>query len=209
MCTLSTVVVLQQSYIVCTSRDFRQSSHLGFEAASVSARVATLSADELKVFTWMNLNVPFGITSCCAGPAAWQVWTWKAFPQSVSACASCVSQLLCKSSYRVSQKNFLLSKLAAIGCNCMTSFHLAKLCSYPLPCWLSAFTSLTKFVDNWFEKNSYKNWCNWKVKVITMSSCHNRRLCSHVKRFTPCRSYGEKQTWDGAGYVVSMKEILT
>ena len=42
-----------------------------------------------------------------------------------------------------------------------------------------------------------------------MSSCHNRRLCSHVKRFTPCRSYGEKQTWDGAGYVVSMKEILT
>ena len=107
------------------------------------------------------------------------------------------------------KKNFLLSKLAAIGCNCMTSFHLAKLCSDPLPCWISAFTSLTKFVDNWFEKNSYKNWCNWKVKVITMSSCHNRRLCSHVKRFTPCRSYGEKQTWDGAGYVVSMKEILT
>ena len=42
-----------------------------------------------------------------------------------------------------------------------------------------------------------------------MSSCHNRRLCSHAKRFTQCRSYGDKHTEDGAGYAVSMKEILT
>ena len=90
MCTLSRVVVLQFSNIVCTWRDFRQSSHVSFEAASVSAVE--------RLFAWMNLHVPLGITSCSAGVAALQVWT---FPQSVSGCASCVSQLLCKSRYIV------------------------------------------------------------------------------------------------------------
>ena len=66
-----------------------------------------------------------------------------------------------------------------------------------MPSW----SHLTRTLSIMVTINQFKSQC----QVVTIGDYvpMSRDL------FTPCPSYGEKQTWNGAGYVVSMKEILT